>query len=112
MLQSRRIPRKRSAAPASNLDAFLIGYADVSRRPLSQEQNWATWAIEVPRGETIMPTDEVVFTDSVLTFKSPVTSCQPSQRGPDDVFSAPVLSTDGLSCCYDKIILRGSGWTM
>jgi hypothetical protein len=94
------------------LDLSTMKSVDFTIDLKGQEQNWATWAIEVPRGETIMPSDEVVFTDSVLTFKSPVTSCQPSQRRPDDVFSAPVLSTDGLNCCYDKIILRGSGWTM
>jgi hypothetical protein len=74
-----------------------------------QEQNWATWAIEVPRGESIVPADEQVFTDNVLTFASPVTTCQPSQRGPMDYFSTPILSTDKLNCCYDKIILRAKG---
>ena len=71
-----------------------------------QVQNNAMWIIEVPSGETIKPSEDVVFTQSVLTFSSPVTSCQPSQAGKTDYFSAPVLSPDGLHCCYDKIILR------
>jgi hypothetical protein len=71
-----------------------------------QVQNNAMWIIEVPSGETIKPVDDVVFTQSVLTFNAPVTSCQPSQAGTTDYFSAPVLSPDKLHCCYDKIILR------
>jgi hypothetical protein len=53
-----------------------------------------------------------VYTDSVLTFASPVTSCQPNQRGPNDYFSAPRMSTDGLHCCIDKIILGVRGVTV
>jgi hypothetical protein len=64
------------------------------------------WVIEVPSGETIRPSEDVVFTQSVLTFASPVTTCQPTQAGATDYFSAPVLSPDGLHCCYDEIILR------
>jgi len=70
-----------------------------------QVQNWATWAVEVPSGETISPVEDTVFTRSVLTFSKPVTSCQPSQAGSKDKFSAPVLSQDGLHCCYDEIVL-------
>jgi hypothetical protein len=88
------------------LDLSTMKSVDFTIDLKGQEQNWATWAIEVPAGETIMYTDEVVYTDSVLTFKSPVTSCQPSQRGPSDTFTAPVLSKDGLNCCYDKIVLH------
>lgn len=71
-----------------------------------QLQNWATWAVEVPDGESIVPAADTIFTQSVLTFSAPVKTCQPSQAGAQDSFSAPVLSTDGLHCCYDKIILR------
>jgi hypothetical protein len=35
-----------------------------------------------------------------------VTSCQPTTAAEVDYFSAPVLSPDGKSCCYDKIILK------
>lgn len=71
-----------------------------------QIQNWATWAVEVPSGESIKPVEDTEFTQNVLTFTSPVTTCQPSQAGGADYYSAPVLSPDGLHCCYDKIILR------
>ncbi len=74
-----------------------------------QSQNWATWAIEIPVGETVLPAEDVVYTQSVLTFASPVTSCQPSQHGPTDYFAAPELSTDGLHCCYPKVVLRARG---
>lgn len=72
----------------------------------NQVQNWATWAVEVPTGETITPTADTVFTQSALTFSAPVKTCQPSQAGAKDTFSAPVLSVDGLHCCYDQIVLK------
>jgi hypothetical protein len=50
-----------------------------------------------------------VFTNTVLTFKAPVTSCQPNQRGPNDYFSAPQASSDGLHCCIAKVTLRSQG---
>jgi len=71
-----------------------------------QVQNNAMWIVEVPSGLTVRPAEDVVFTQSVLTFSSPVTTCQPNQAGKTDYFSAPVLSRDGLHCCYDEIILR------
>jgi hypothetical protein len=91
------------------LDVQTMKSVDFTIDLKGQVQNWATWAIEVPQGESIMPNDNVVFTQSVLTFESPVTSCQPSQRGPNDYFSAPIRSVDGHNCCYDKIILRARG---
>jgi hypothetical protein len=93
----------------SVLDLQTMKSVDFTIDLKGQVQNWATWAIEVPQGESIMPSDSVVYTQSVLTFASPVTSCQPSQRGPNDYFSAPIRSSDGKSCCYDKIILRAKG---
>lgn len=75
----------------------------------NQEQDWATWAIEEPQGSNVKPAEDVVFTKSVLTFKMPVMSCQPSQRGPNDYYSAPRMSADGLRCCYDKVVLRAQG---
>ena len=71
-----------------------------------QVQNWATWAVEVPSGESIKPVEDTIFTQNVLSFTNPVTTCQPNQAGGSDYYSAPVLSPDGLHCCYDKIILR------
>jgi hypothetical protein len=72
----------------------------------NQVQNAAMWVVEVPDGTSIRPVEDTVFTDSVLTFEMPVASCQPTQAGANDYFSAPVRSSDGLYCCYDKIILR------
>jgi hypothetical protein len=91
------------------LDLQTMKKVDFTIDLKGQDQNWATWAIEVPRGETIVPADEQVFTDNVLTFAAPVTSCQPSQHGPMDYFSTPILSTDKLNCCYEKIVLRARG---
>mgnify|MGYP003444700355 FL=1 len=71
-----------------------------------QVQNWATWAVEVPSGESIKPVEDTLFTQNVLTFSAPVTTCQPSQAGGSDYWSAPILSPDGLHCCFEKIILR------
>jgi len=73
-----------------------------------QVQNWATWAVEVPSGESIEPAEDTRFTQNVLTFTSPVATCQPSQAGASDYWSAPVLSPDGLHCCFDEIILRAA----
>jgi hypothetical protein len=96
----------------SVLDLRTMQKVDFTIDLKGQVQNWATWAVEVPSGETIKPADDTVFTQNVLTFQMPVTSCQPSQAGSADYFSAPVLSSDGLHCCYDKIILRASRSTM
>jgi hypothetical protein len=70
-----------------------------------QVQNWATWAVEQPGG-SVEPSDDTIYTQSVLTFSKPVKTCQPNQAGDQDYFSAPVLSPDGLHCCYEEIILR------
>lgn len=69
-----------------------------------QDQNWVIWDIEVP--SSARPAEDTIFEKSVLTFTQPVTSCQPTSAAEVDYFSAPVLSTDGLHCCYDKLILK------
>ena len=69
-----------------------------------QDQNWVIWDIEVPSSSR--PAEDTIFEKSVLTFTQPVTSCQPSSAAEVDFFSAPVLSTDGLNCCYEKLILK------
>lgn len=74
-----------------------------------QSQDWATFAIEIPQGSAVTPAEDIVFTDNVLTFASPAASCQPDQRGPNDYFSAPRASADGLHCCIAKITLRARG---
>jgi hypothetical protein len=72
-----------------------------------QSQNRAIWDIE--EVSSTKPTEDIIFVDSVLTFATPATTCQPNQRGPTDYYSAPTLSPDGLRCCYGKIILRSRG---
>ena len=57
----------------------------------------------------VAPVEDVVFTQTVLTFATPVTSCQPNTRGPNDYFSPPQASSDGLHCCISKVILRAKG---
>ena len=69
-----------------------------------QDQNWAIWDIETPG--TSKPAEDTLFEKSVLTFTSPVTSCQPTSAAEADYFSAPVLSPDGLNCRFEKIILK------
>lgn len=72
-----------------------------------QYQNRAIFDIELV--SSTKPTEDVVFLDSILSFASPASTCQPNQRGPTDYFSAPTLSPDGLHCCYGKIVLRARG---
>jgi hypothetical protein len=79
---------------------------DFSIDLMGQVQNWATWAVEVPSGSSVAPAEDTVYLKSVLTFNKPVTSCQPDQAGKNDYFSAPILSPDGLHCCYDEIVMR------
>lgn len=75
-----------------------------------QSQDWATWAIELPvGGGNVAPSEGVVFKNNVLTFAKKASSCQPDQRGPNDTFTAPRASTDGLSCCISQIVLRAQG---
>lgn len=69
-----------------------------------QEQNWAIWDIETPGSSR--PAEDTFFEKSVLSFESPVTTCQPSSAPEVDHFSAPILSPDGLHCCYEKMILK------
>lgn len=71
-----------------------------------QVQNAAMWLIEQPDGTSIKPVEDTIWLQNVLTFSMPVTSCQPNQKGSVDSFSAPTLSTDGLHCCWDKIVLK------
>jgi hypothetical protein len=73
-----------------------------------QEQRWALFEIEMPTQTS--PSEDTLFTNTVLTFEKPeAKACQPSARGADDYFSAPVASADGLRCCTDRIVLRVAG---
>ena len=69
-----------------------------------QDQNWAIWDIETPGSSR--PIEDTLFEKSVLTFTSPVTSCQPTSAPEVDYFSAPTLSMDGLNCCIEKMVLK------
>lgn len=69
-----------------------------------QDQNWAIWDIETPA--TSRPAEDTIFEKSVITMALPVTSCQPSIAAKVDYFSAPILSTDGLHCCFETVILK------
>jgi hypothetical protein len=73
-----------------------------------QAQNWALFEIEQPK--QTKPVGDVIFTDTTLTFAEPdPMACQPSKRGAQDYFTAPVLSQDGTKCCIAKIVLRAQG---
>jgi hypothetical protein len=77
---------------------------------MKQPQRWALFEIEMPT--TTKPASDVVFTNTVMTFAKPeAKACQPTARGADDYFSAPVASTDGLRCCVSRIVLRVQGAT-
>ena len=56
------------------------------------------------------PAADVVFTDTVITFEKPEPeACQPTARGTNDYFSAPISSSDGLRCCVARLVLRARG---
>jgi hypothetical protein len=70
-----------------------------------QDQNFASWAIEATTSAVggFKPTAETVFEKSVLTFSEPVTSCQPTNADGSDRYAAPMLSPEGMHCCYERI---------
>jgi len=75
-----------------------------------QGQQWAIFTIEIPMGSRVRPVDDLIFTDSVITFsESRPDNCVPSQQGSDDFFSQPRVSADGKTCCISKVIVRGAG---
>jgi hypothetical protein len=75
---------------------------------MMQEQRWALFQIEMPT--STKPASDVVFTDNVITLaKSEPKACQPTVRGANDYYSAPVSSSDGLRCCVSRLVLRAAG---
>jgi hypothetical protein len=73
-----------------------------------QPQRWALFEIEIPT--STKPASDIVFTDTVIELAKPEPkACQPTARGANDYFSAPVSSADGLRCCLSRIVLRASG---
>ncbi len=74
---------------------------------LGQSQDWAIFSIEGYNQESVA---DVVFTSTTLTMSAPQTSsCQPNVRGTNDYFATPTTSSDGLTCCISRIILRSQG---
>lgn len=72
-------------------------------------QWWALFAIEIWE-KAVKPTEDVIFTDTVLTFAgSAPAACMPSDIGPTDWLTSPHVSKDGTTCCIPKIILRAKG---
>lgn len=69
-----------------------------------QDQNVVLWDIEVP--DTAKPAEDTIFERSVVSFAEPVTSCQPTNADEVDYFSAPIRSSDGLHCCYERIVFK------
>lgn len=75
---------------------------------LGQEQGRASFYAEALYGSRILT--DVVFTETVLTFASPLASpCAPATQGASDFVSRSRLSPDGLKCCIDRITLRTAG---
>jgi len=71
----------------------------------NQAQRWALFEIEM--ATQTRPASDIVFTDTVITFEEPEPeACQPSTRGTNDYFSAPIASSDGLRCCVARLVLR------
>jgi hypothetical protein len=73
-----------------------------------QAQARAFFVIELPGNAK--PTEDVIFTKSVLTMAEPEPSaCEPIARGMRDFASKARVSSDGKTCCIDRIALRAAG---
>jgi hypothetical protein len=73
-----------------------------------QPQRWALFEIEMPT--STKPAADVVFTDTLIVLEKPEPeACQPTARGSNDYYSAPVSSKDGLRCCVSRLVLRAQG---
>lgn len=70
--------------------------------------DWALFEIEV--ASSTLPSTDVIFTDSVLTFaNAEPDACTPDAFGPMDYYTAPHISGDGKKCCLERIVLREMG---
>jgi hypothetical protein len=75
---------------------------------MDQPQRWALFEIEMPT--STKPAADVVFTDTLIVLEKPEPeACQPTARGSNDYYSAPVASKDGLRCCVSRLVLRAQG---
>ena len=73
-----------------------------------QAQGRVFFAVELPTSNK--PTEDLVFTNTVLTMASAEPdACQPVLRGANDFASEPRVSADGKHCCIDRIVLRARG---
>lgn len=73
-----------------------------------QAQARAFFVIELP--DNAKPTEDIIFTKSVLTMaKSEPSACEPIARGMRDFASKARISADGKTCCIDRIALRAAG---
>jgi hypothetical protein len=75
---------------------------------MNQPQRWALFEIEMPT--STKPAADIVFTDTLIVLEKPEPeACQPTARGSNDYYSAPVSSKDGLRCCVSRLVLRAQG---
>ena len=75
-----------------------------------QAQARAFFIIELPG--SAKPTEDVIFTNSVLTMaNADPSACEPLDRGMRDFASKARVSADGKHCCIDRIVLRAQGVT-
>jgi hypothetical protein len=89
-------------------DLETMKSVDFDEDLMNQPQRWALFEIEAPTSNK--PTSDVVFTNTVITLEKPEPkSCQPTARGANDYYSAPVSSPDGLKCCIARLVLRAQG---
>jgi hypothetical protein len=73
-----------------------------------QAQARAFFVIELPG--SAKPTEDVIFTKTVLTMaSSDPGACEPIARGMTDFASKARVSADGKHCCIDRIVLRARG---
>lgn len=75
---------------------------------MGQEQGLAVFDVELQTSNK--PPADSVYTETVLTFASPLASaCTPSSQGSNDYVSTARLSADRTKCCIDRIAVRAPG---
>lgn len=73
-----------------------------------QAQGRAFFVIELQTNAK--PTEDIVFTKSVLTMAMPQPeACTPLRMGMRDYASKARVSADGKHCCIDRVVLRADG---
>jgi hypothetical protein len=80
---------------------------DFSIDMLGQDQNMALFIIE---DTYVSPSEELVFTSSILTFTSAAPSaCAITWHGTNDYVATPRPLRNGLECCIPRMVLRAKG---